>query len=116
MFHRYLVLADCVLLLHLVFVLWVMCGILTTRHRPVLRWLHISCLVWAYVALPLTLLENWLELNANVQTYVRYISAPLPRQACLSGRFSDAAWGRRRNLLFLESCGLHGSLGFHVCS
>jgi hypothetical protein len=43
-----------------------------------------------YVALPLTLLENWLELNANVQTYVRYISAALPRQACLSGRFSDA--------------------------
>jgi hypothetical protein len=69
-----------------------------------------------YVALPLTLLENWLELNANVQTYVRYISAALPRQACLSERFSDAACGRRRNLLFLESCGLHGSFGFHVCS
>ena len=75
MFHLYLVLADCVLLLHLVFVSWVMCGILTTRHRPVLRRLHISCLVWAIVVelttwpCPLTLLENWLELKANIQTY-----------------------------------------------
>ncbi len=74
MFHLYLALADCALLLHLVFVLWVMCGILTTRHRPVLRRLHISCLVWAIVVelttwpCPLTLLENWLELKANIQT------------------------------------------------
>ncbi len=70
-----LVLADCVLLLHFVFVLWVMLAILTTRHRPLRRWFHISCLVWAILVewtpwpCPLTMLENRLELKANVQTH-----------------------------------------------
>jgi Protein of Unknown function (DUF2784) len=71
----YLVLADSVLALHFVFVLWVVLGVLVTRNRPVLRWLHISCLVWGILVevtpwpCPLTGIENWLELKANITTY-----------------------------------------------
>ena len=42
---------------------------------PVLRRLHTSCLVWAIVVelttwpCPVTVLENWLQRKANIQTY-----------------------------------------------
>ncbi len=71
----YPVLADGVLGLHLLFILWVVFGALVARNRQLLRWLHISCLVWGVVLevtpwpCPLTLLENWLELKAGVQVY-----------------------------------------------
>lgn len=71
----YPVLAICVLSLHLVFILWVMFGVLVARHRPVLRWLHIGSLIWAILVeifpwtCPLTFLENWLETRAGQQPY-----------------------------------------------
>jgi len=33
-------------LLHALFILWVIFGALLTRSRPVLRWLHIGSLLW----------------------------------------------------------------------
>ncbi|MBZ5685496.1 MAG: DUF2784 domain-containing protein [Acidobacteriia bacterium] len=39
-------LAIFVLLLHALFILWVVFGALLTRSRPILRWLHIASLVW----------------------------------------------------------------------
>lgn len=63
------------LLLHALFVLWVVFGALLTKSRPVLRWLHIISLVWGILtellpwSCPLTLLENWLEMRAGVQPY-----------------------------------------------
>jgi hypothetical protein len=68
-------LAIFVLLLHVLFILWVVFGALLTRSRPVLRWLHIVSLVWGVLMelLPwpclLTVLETWLEAKAGVQPY-----------------------------------------------
>ncbi len=68
-------LAIFVLLLHALFILWVVFGALATRSRPLLRWLHIASLVWGILTellpwpCPLTLLENWLEGRAGIQPY-----------------------------------------------
>ncbi|MGA8489313.1 MAG: DUF2784 domain-containing protein [Terriglobales bacterium] len=73
--HIYSALATCILALHLVFILWVVCGALVARSHPTLRWFHIACLVWGILVellpwpCPLTLLENWLELKAGVAPY-----------------------------------------------
>jgi Protein of Unknown function (DUF2784) len=67
--------AEAVLVLHLLFILWVILGAILTRHHPLLRWLHIASLLWGIlVALvdwpcPLTLLENRLEAQAGVLPY-----------------------------------------------
>jgi hypothetical protein len=70
----YSALAVCVLILHALFVLWVVFGALLTRSRPVLRWLHIVSLIWGVLTellwpCPLTFLENWLEQKAGVEPY-----------------------------------------------
>ncbi len=68
-------LAIFVLLLHALFILWVVFGALLARSRPVLRWLHIASLVWGILTellpwpCPLTDLENWFEAKAGVQPY-----------------------------------------------
>jgi hypothetical protein len=62
-------------LLHALFILWVVFGVLLTRSRPILRWLHIASLVWGILTellpwpCPLTVLENWLESKAGVEPY-----------------------------------------------
>ena len=69
------VLAVATLLLHGLFILWVIFGALLTRSRPLLRWLHIASLVWGILTellpwpCPLTLLENWFEARAGVEPY-----------------------------------------------
>src|SRR6266700_4147826 len=71
----YSALAVSVLLLHVLFIVWVVFGALLTRSRPILRWLHIGSLTWGILAellpwpCPLTLLENWLEGKAGVEPY-----------------------------------------------
>jgi hypothetical protein len=71
----YSALAVCVLLLHALFIVWVVFGALVTHSRPILRWLHIASLVWGFLTelmpwpCPLTVLENWLEAKAGVQPY-----------------------------------------------
>ena len=71
----YSALATAVLFLHALFIVWVVFGVLVTRSRPVLRWLHIVSLVWGILTelmpwpCPLTLLENWLEQKAGVEPY-----------------------------------------------
>ena len=68
-------LAIFVLLLHALFILWIVFAVVLTRSRPVLRWLHIASLVWGVLTellpwpCPLTLLENWLEGKAGVEPY-----------------------------------------------
>jgi hypothetical protein len=67
--------ATSVLVLHALFILWVVFGALLTRPRPILRWLHLASLVWGILTellpwpCPLTLLENWLEAKAGVEQY-----------------------------------------------
>jgi hypothetical protein len=71
----YSALAVCVLLLHALFIVWVVFGAFVTRSRPILRWLHIASLVWGILTelmrwpCPLTVLENWLESKAGVEPY-----------------------------------------------
>jgi hypothetical protein len=71
----YSALSIFVLLLHALFIVWVVFGALVTRSRPALRWLHIASLVWGILTellpwpCPLTVLENWLEGMAGVQPY-----------------------------------------------
>lgn len=71
----YSVLAVAVLLLHALFILWVVLGVPLTRSRPILRWLHVASLIWGIVTellpwpCPLTLLENWFETRAGVEPY-----------------------------------------------
>lgn len=63
------------LLLHAVFILWVILGAFLTRSRPILRWLHVASLIWGILTelltwpCPLTVLENWLEARAGIQPY-----------------------------------------------
>ena len=67
--------ASSVLILHALFIVWVVFGALLTRWRPILRWLHIGSLVWGILTellpwpCPLTLLENWLEGKTGVEPY-----------------------------------------------
>jgi hypothetical protein len=71
----YSALATAVLLMHALFILWVVFGALLTRSRPLLRWLHIASLLWGILTevlpwpCPLTLLENWLEGRAGIEPY-----------------------------------------------
>jgi hypothetical protein len=71
----YSALAAGVLSLHVLFILWVTFGALIARSRPLLRWVHITCLIWGILIevlpwpCPLTLLENWLENRAGVAPY-----------------------------------------------
>jgi hypothetical protein len=69
----YSALAISVLFVHTLFILWVIFGALLTSSRPILRWLHISSLVWGVLTellpwpCPLTVLESWLERSAGVE-------------------------------------------------
>jgi hypothetical protein len=71
----YSALAIPVLLLHALYILWVVLGALLTRSRPILVWLHVASLVWGILTellpwpCPLTVLENWLEHNAGVEPH-----------------------------------------------
>jgi hypothetical protein len=71
----YSALATAVLVLHALFIVWVVFGALLTRSRPILRWLHIVSLVWGLLTellpwpCPLTLIENCLEQKAGVDPY-----------------------------------------------
>jgi|SRR5579862_1597508 len=78
--------ASATLLLHLLFILWVVFGAAITYRRPLIRTLHILSLIWAILiellpwSCPLTLLENWFELHAGVEPYrggflVHYLDA-----------------------------------------
>ena len=62
------------LFLHLLWCCWVLLGWTVTRHRPVLRTLHIASLIYAIVVetvpwlpCPLTLAETWLEARAGIE-------------------------------------------------
>jgi len=67
--------ASIVLGVHVAFILWIVFGAVWTRCRPLLRWLHIGCLVWGVVVevgpwpCPLTVAENRLEVLAGVAPF-----------------------------------------------
>jgi hypothetical protein len=80
-------LAVGVLLLHLLWIVWVILGVLVTRHRPALRVFHIVSLLYSILSevvpwpsCPLTFVEQWLEGRAGIVPYhgpflVHYLEA-----------------------------------------
>ena len=42
----YSVLADAILFLYLLFILWIIFAAVFTRGRPLLRWAHLASVVW----------------------------------------------------------------------
>jgi hypothetical protein len=82
----YQLLAVAVLAVHLGWIVWVLFGWIVTRNRSVLRWLHISSLIYSILIenlpwpCPLTLAETRLEALAGIQPYrepflVHYLEA-----------------------------------------
>jgi hypothetical protein len=69
------VLACAVLVVHALYIGWVIFGAALTRRRPLLAWFHIGCLLWGiWIEVgpwpcPLTNAENWLEVRAGIQPY-----------------------------------------------
>lgn len=69
----YSVLATLVLVVHGLFILWVVFGAWVARSRPFLRLLHIASLIWGILTevlpwpCPLTLLEDALERRAGIE-------------------------------------------------
>jgi len=70
-----LILAGAILVVHLLFILWVILGWLVTRRRLVWRWLHIACVLYGILievsglSCPLTLLEVMLEDRGGMVPY-----------------------------------------------
>lgn len=65
--NTYLLLAESVLIIHVLFILWVMGGVLLVRRHPSLEWLHIGSLLYGifievapWPPCPLTVLEQML--------------------------------------------------------
>lgn len=71
----YAALASAVLVLHLLFILWVIFGAVLGVRRLWVGALHLASLVWAILVeltpwpCPLTVLELWLEGRAGLQPY-----------------------------------------------
>lgn len=71
----YRALADLTVVVHLGFVVFVMCGGWLVLRAPRLVWLHLPAVVWgAWIEFagricPLTPLENWLRLRAGDAAY-----------------------------------------------
>ena len=71
-----LALAQAVLVVHLLFILWVIGGALLVRRHPELQWAHIASLAYSifievvpWPPCPLTVLEQMLEDRAGMQAY-----------------------------------------------
>ena len=71
----YLFLADLVLIVHLAFVVFVLCGGLLVLRWRWIAWLHLPAAVWGAVVeftgwiCPLTPLENWLRTQGDNTSY-----------------------------------------------
>lgn len=71
----YLLLADLVLIVHLAFVVFVLCGGLLVLRWQWIAWVHLPAVVWGAVVeftgwiCPLTPLENWLREQGGEPSY-----------------------------------------------
>lgn len=80
----YSALAVCVLVLHGLFIIWVVVGAILTRSRPILRWFRIGCLIWGnpYGAPSLAVPSDSARELAGNQSWrraiPRWVSAALP--------------------------------------
>lgn len=72
----YLALAELVLAVHLLFIVWVIGGVWLVRRHPWLQWFHIGSLVYSifieavpWPPCPLTVIEQMLEDRAGIAAY-----------------------------------------------
>ena len=71
-----LYLADLVLTIHMLFILFVVLGALLVLKWHLLIWIHIPCVIWAAILelrgwiCPLTYLENYLRKLGNSDEYI----------------------------------------------
>jgi hypothetical protein len=71
----YLLLADLVLIVHLAFVAFVLCGGLLALRWRWIAWLHLPAVAWGAIVeftgwiCPLTPLENWLRAQGGETSY-----------------------------------------------
>jgi hypothetical protein len=71
----YLLLADLVLIVHLAFVAFVLCGGLVALRWRWIAWLHLPAVAWGAIVeftgwiCPLTPLENWLRAQGGETSY-----------------------------------------------
>ena len=71
----YLFFADCVIVIHLLFIVFVVAGGLIVLRKPHLAWVHVPAAVWGAVVefsgwiCPLTPLENYLRLLGGGASY-----------------------------------------------
>ena len=71
----YLLLADCVVVIHFIFILYALFGGLLLFRWRKLIWLHLCALVWGFyieitaTVCPLTPLEIWLRVQAGADPY-----------------------------------------------
>lgn len=71
----YAIFAILTLIVHVIFILWVVSGALLTRGRPFYTAVHIVSFAWALVIeiapwnCPLTVAENWFETRAGIVPY-----------------------------------------------
>ena len=101
------VLAELVLLIHLLWILWVILGWIVTRNRLLLRWFHIGSLLWGILTeagpfrpCPLTIAEQWLQRRAGPVSYQGSFLSHYLEIVIDPGRLSGATrLGRFRRLL-----------------
>lgn len=71
----YLFLADIVVLMHLMFIVFALLGGVLAIRWPVVIWIHLPMAIWGAMVefggwmCPLTPLENWLRLQGGVSEY-----------------------------------------------
>jgi hypothetical protein len=71
----YAILQSAVLVLHLLWIVWIVCGWIFTRGRPLVACFHVASLIWGIAVelgpcpCPLTLAEQWLEARSGADSY-----------------------------------------------
>jgi len=108
----YLALAESVLAIHLLFIVWVIGGVLVVRRYPSLEWLHIGSLVYSIVIevvpwppCPLTMVEQMLESRAGFVAYhgsflLHYLDAFVYPNVSLTLLISVAVFFCAANLVY----------------
>lgn len=96
----FLVVADAVVVLHLLWIVFLILGALPGRRRPWVKWTHLASLAFSMALqvfgwiCPLTHLETWLRGRGGAQpyegTFIRhyveqFVYAEIPRSALLAG-------------------------------
>jgi hypothetical protein len=117
-----LMLAGLVLAIHLLFILWVVGGVLVVRRYPGLKWVHIGSLTYSifvevvpWPPCPLTVLEQMLEERAGIEAYhgsflVHYLDALVYPNVPLTLLVTVAVAFCAGNLIYYAVAWRNGSL------